>query len=522
MVADGIRQRWGGGRSGWLLVALGMAWLLGLWLQLQQPWLWRWPAYPVLLGVAALLLLALACMPARWMFGRALAGWVAVLALSFGSTGWRAEARLAQRLSTPLEGQDLQVTGTVASLPQAGPDGTRFSFDVQSATLRGEAVVLPPRLALGWYIQFHDEALLDDPRTTLRAGQRWRLPLRLKRPHGGLNPHGYDVELQWFEQGVGATGYVRVAKGGPAAELLGTSMAYPVERLRQSLRDDLQRSVADARSAGVLAALTVGDQAAITRDDWDLFRITGIAHLVSISGVHVTMFAWLAAALVGMAWRRSPALMARWSAPAAGRWLGLAAALAYALLAGWGVPAQRTVLMLAVAAGLRSAGWHWPWALVLLAAAVVVTAVDPWALLQPGFWLSFTAVALLMASEPAAGAPAGATGLRGLLHGHLRAQAVATLGLAPLSLVFFQQLSLVGRAVCASRPQRIATSGPPRAASASTAHAVTSSQPLPLCDAGAPGRTVSTRLSSSTPCSNQCVRSPWGAGSMPRSAFSSR
>ncbi len=448
MAADGIRQRWGARRSGWLLVAVGLAWLLGLLLQLQQPWLWPWPAYPALMGAAALLLLVmrsgLSRRAERWALWRVAAGLTAVLALGFGSTGWRAEARLAQRLPVALEGQDLLVTGVVASLPQVGPDGTRFAFIVESATLQGATVLLPPRLALGWYIQFRDEAVLDDPRSTLRAGQRWRLPLRLKRPHGSLNPDGYDVELQWFEQGVGAVGYVRVAKGGLSAQLLGTGVGYRVDRLRQTLRDDLQRQVADARSAGVLAALTVGDQAAITRDDWDLFRSTGIAHLVSISGVHVTMFAWLAAALAGMAWRRSPALMLRLSAPAAGRWLGLAAAVAYALLAGWGVPAQRTVLMLAVAAGLRSVGWRWPWALVLLAAAVVVTAIDPWALLQPGFWLSFTAVALLMASEPAAGAPAGATGLRGLLRGHLRAQAVATLGLAPLSLVFFQQLSLVG------------------------------------------------------------------------------
>ncbi len=108
------------------------------------------------------------------------------------------------------------------------------------------------------------------------------------------------------------------------------------------------------------------------------------------------------------------------------------------------MPAQRTVLMLAVAVVLRSAGWRWPWVLVLLAAAVVVTLADPWALLQPGFWLSFTAVALLMASDPASGAAPAAPGARGLLAGHLRAQAVATFGLAPLSLVFFQQFSLVG------------------------------------------------------------------------------
>jgi len=108
------------------------------------------------------------------------------------------------------------------------------------------------------------------------------------------------------------------------------------------------------------------------------------------------------------------------------------------------------VVMLAVAVGLRSLGWRWPWLLVLAAAAVVVTALDPWALLQPGFWLSFAAVGLLMVSEPVHGAPRTGTGTssgsgaRRALAGHLRAQVVATLGLAPLSLVCFQQISLVG------------------------------------------------------------------------------
>ena len=418
------------------MAGAALVWLLGHLLQLQQAQLWPLAVYQltVLGGVGWLLL-------ARW---RTLWLLPALCMLALGSTGWRADTRLAERLPSALEGQDLLVTGVVAGLPQSGPAGLRFTFEVEQATLRGQPVALPPQLALGWYTQFQDETWLDDPRDTLRAGQRWRLPLRLKRPQGSMNPHGFDVELMWFEQGVGATGYVRVVRGWHQAELLQDGAAHPVDRLRQAVRDRLLRSVADARIAGVLAALTVGDQAAIERDDWELFRTTGIAHLVSISGVHVTMFAWLAAALAGWAWRHSTRLMLWLPAPTAARWLGLVLATGYALLAGWGVPAQRTVLMLAVAVALRSLGWRWPWALVLLAAAVVVTAVDPWALLQPGFWLSFVAVGVLMASEPAAGGPRPEGGARGLLASHLRAQAVATLGLAPLSLVFFQQISIVG------------------------------------------------------------------------------
>jgi len=109
--------------------------------------------------------------------------------------------------------------------------------------------------------------------------------------------------------------------------------------------------------------------------------------------------------------------------------------------------------MLATAAALSTLGLRWPWPLLLLAAGAVVGLLDPWALLQPGFWLSFTAVGLLMASSPvrerAVDVPADAGWQRWLRQGRgalrdtLRSQLVATIGLAPLTLVFFQQLSLV-------------------------------------------------------------------------------
>jgi competence protein ComEC len=471
--SPGQRVPWLHAGAWWLLLAGG--WLAGLGLQLQQAELLSSTVHAGLVagGVAVVAVVAAlagwasrqSCGPShrpspsqshrqRWARGLWLcAAMAGTAALAFGLAGLRAEQRLADRLAPALEGQDLLVTGVVATMPQSGPAGTRFVFEVEHAERAGRAgltdgpgppVRLPSRLALGWYSNFQDEAFLDDPQADLRAGQRWRLPLRLKQPHGSMNPDGFDVELMWFEQGIGATGYVRGVRGWHTAQRLADDAGYPLQRLRQGVRDAILRQVADPRAAGMLAALVVGDQAAIERDDWDLFRRTGIAHLVSISGVHVTMFAWLAGALAAGAWRRSSRLMLWLPAPTAGRWLGLALATGYALLAGWGVPAQRTVVMLAVAVGLRSLGWRWPWLLVLAAAAVVVTALDPWALLQPGFWLSFAAVGLLMVSEPVRGAVRGPGGARGMVTGHLRAQVVATLGLAPLSLVCFQQISVVG------------------------------------------------------------------------------
>jgi competence protein ComEC len=164
---------------------------------------------------------------------------------------------------------------------------------------------------------------------------------------------------------------------------------------------------------------------------------------MSISGVHVTMFAWLAGIALAWLWRRSTRACLLAPAPQAGRVGGLLVATGYALLAGFGVPAQRTLLMLAAAVVLRATGSRWPWPLILLAAAVMVALFDPWALLQAGFWLSFAAVGLLMAHDPLqqrrerSGVWAAALTM-------LRTQAVATVGLAPLTLALFQQVSLIG------------------------------------------------------------------------------
>lgn len=462
-------------------IAAGAALLLGTALQLQQPALWPNAGYGALLVAAGLVLWAAHVLRAARgpAAARAIAALpcIAIAALAFALTGLRAGWRLADALDPALERRDLVVVGIVDGLPQRAPEAWRFRFAVESARLGDAPVAIPPRLALGWYGQ-GGSALP----TQLRAGQRWLLTLRLKRPHGAANPHGFDYELWLFEQGMRATGYVRPA---PAARLLAEDAGgHAIDRLRQRVRDAIAARLAagDAaardreagvlaaldgphdREAGVLAALAVGDQAAIEREDWALYRNTGVAHLMSISGLHVTMFAWMAGLAVGWLWRRSGRAMLACPAPTAARWGGLAAAALYALFAGWGVPAQRTVFMLATATVIASLGLRWPWPLVWAAAAVAVTLLDPWALLQPGFWLSFVAVGLLLAagapprrmaargSEAAAAgaAPALDSAWRGGLRrgwqaiaGGVRTQVVATLGLAPLSLVFFQQLSLV-------------------------------------------------------------------------------
>lgn len=423
--------------------------LLGNALQLQQVALL--PVDHYLLGLllgSLLLVLSLRLHWPAWRWG--LLG-AAFAALAFCSTGWRAQVFGGQVLSPALEGRDIAVTGVVAAMPQHFDGGVRFRLDLERASLDGQPLRLPPRLELGWYAGVYargegaGELMGDLQRqpAPLQAGERWQMTVRLKAPHGGVNPHGFDYELWQWEQGVQATGYVRAGPRDPAPVWLAQTWQHPVQWARGQVRDQIFLRLADSDASGLIAALVVGDQAAIERSDWDVFRATGVAHLMSISGLHITMFAWAAALALGWLWRRSVWLCLRLPAPTAALIGGMALATAYALFSGWGVPAQRTVLMLATVGTLRLLGVRWPWPQVWLLACAVVVAVDPWALLQAGFWLSFVAVGVLFATDAGVARP-GRPGVGARVLVLMREQWVITLALTPLSLLLFGQVSLVG------------------------------------------------------------------------------
>jgi len=441
------------GRGGsWAFATLGGT-LIGAALQLHQPALWPAGVY------AALLLGGLAGLWWRRAFGRLLL----VAALTCGAmagaglAGWRAAAYADGALDAALEGRDLRVTGVVSQMPQRNETGTRFHLDVESARwadARNDAPpTVPSRIALGWYGEntglwghaVEGRATSSSVVGELHAGERWQLTVRLRAPHGNLNPHGFDSELWLWEQGVHANGYVRTGARDAAPVHVANTWRHPIERAREAVRDAVFERVADRSRAGVIAALVTGDQRAIDRAGWDVFRATGVAHLMSISGLHITMFAWLAAHVVGALWRRGGRLMLRLPAPQAALIGGVLLATLYALFSGWGVPAQRTVWMLATVALLRFTGRRWPWPHVWLLTAAVVVALDPWALMQAGFWLSFVAVGVLFATDSATEAGEGRKpAAANRLFLFFREQWVITLALTPLGLLLFQQVSLVG------------------------------------------------------------------------------
>jgi competence protein ComEC len=371
----------------------------------------------------------------------ALAG---TLALGFGYAAWRAEIRLADALPAEWEGEDITVVGVVDDLPVAGPRGTRFAFAVERVETPG--AIVPARIALTWFRQVLRGGPIDDV-PEIRAGERWRLVVRLKRPHGNVNPGGFDVEAWLLEQNLRATGYVRTDEANARVDAFAGRMRDHVQRARAAVRARIEAALEGAPYGGVIVALAIGEQRAIPERQWLVFNRTGIGHLISISGLHVTAFAALAGALAFALARRSVRLTSRIPAQRVAALMGALAAAAYVLLAGAQVPAVRTLLMVAVAAvGLwlarpGSASLVWLWALV------AVLLWDPWASLGPGFWLSFGAVGLLLYAGAGRLAAAPAASWRERLRGGLgaagRTQALVTIGLVPLSLALFQQVSLV-------------------------------------------------------------------------------
>lgn len=437
-------------------------WALGTALQLRQPMLSDPIAYAALALVAAMVFALVWRRTDSRPWVRRATAVLACASMAFGACGLRSLAFELDTLGPAIEGRDILVTGTVVAMPQHSEAGVRLRLAVESATDAKGPVRVPPLIELGWYNGTLMSALPDGtPEAALQrssgdvtAGDRWRLQVRLKAPHGNRNPFGFDYELSLWERGVQATGYIRAGPRDIAPQRLSEGWSHPIERARQAVRDAIFARVADRALAGVIAALAVGDQNAIERADWDLFRATGVAHLMSISGLHVTMFAWLAGAAIGWAWRRlslrgrSASLV--WPAQHAALVGGVGLAVAYALFSGWGVPSQRTVLMLGVAGALRLSGRRWPWPAVWSLACAVVLAADPWAMLQPGFWLSFVAVGVLFATDPGrpptpAVAGAGlASRTLAAFTSMLREQWVVTLALAPLTLLLFQQVSIIG------------------------------------------------------------------------------
>jgi competence protein ComEC len=389
---------------------------------------------------------------------------------------WVAETGLKARLKAGLEGESMVLRGFVSAMPQTFEQGIRYKFWVTAC--HGIECPIGQTLRLAHYAGFGKKEVALPP--LLKLGTDLCLKVKLKRALSPLNPYAFDAELRALEEGIVATGSIRaeVACDGlvgsldlmnqtqdqtknaaflPLSETTHFEEVLPrlqawIEGLRTRLRDSLKVSLDHAVpdtdryhrvAKATIIALVVGEQSAIPNTWWTIFNQTGVGHLMSISGLHITLFAGIALAALKALFRQAQvaALLFRLGLQSNRlSWLlAVLAAFAYSLISGWGIPAQRTCWMLAAAAWALNAGRSKKMSQVLALAATVVTLMDPWAPMAAGFWLSFAAVAALVWC----GAREHAT-RQAWYKSALRSQLAATIALAPMGAMFFGAFSMVG------------------------------------------------------------------------------
>ncbi len=349
---------------------------------------------------------------------------VIVAAVAFLWTLWHANLILATGVEPSLEGKDVIVTGRVAGIPEIDGVRTRFHFAVETLVHDGRHHPAPGVVRLNWYGRPPD----------LWAGEGWRLTVRLKRPHGFMNPGGFDYEGWLFQKGLRATGYVRKDPGN--RRLPGLDEAFSLHRQRQVLRHAIQDALAGAESQGIVTALAIGLRTGITTEQWRLLTETGTSHLVAISGLHVGLVAGLVFFLARFAWSRAGALPLYYPSPKAAAVAAMSGAVLYAALAGFSVPTQRALIMvMVVMGGLLLQRRRRP-SDILAAALLCVLLFDPLAVMSAGFWLSFLAVGVILMTM------SGRLNWRGWPR-WWRVHVVMGVGLAPVLLLFFQQVPLI-------------------------------------------------------------------------------
>ncbi|HEU0225023.1 MAG TPA: ComEC/Rec2 family competence protein [Steroidobacteraceae bacterium] len=366
------------------------------------------PALPPATLLPLILLAAVACR-----------GRLPALAAACCGMAWGASllsAQLRQDWPCAADRDTVALAGTVIAPAIQRPGRTDFDLEIREP--------LALRVRLAWY----------DATAVPRPGERWSFTARLRCRRGFANPGAPDRELDLLRQGVGATGYVLADP--PPAVLPRAAHAAPIETLRARVATAIAAALPHGPSVAVLQGLSVGVRGSVPDELWDAFAATGTAHLMAISGLHVTGCALFALWMLRFA-RRLPGLrrLRHWLVIESG--IVLAITAGYAWLAGASAPALRTLAMVAIAVALRLARRNWRAEATLAVAALCLVAADPLTVTSAGFWLSFVATATLIAVAQEE------TGFAGRLAAFARAQAAILATLAPVLAAAFGRISLI-------------------------------------------------------------------------------
>lgn len=362
-------------------------------------------------------------------------------------TVYQAEGRLKDQLSAIHEGEVSRLLVRVNELATYHEDSIQFDAEVLESGAIKDGI--PQYVRIYWshspVFSLYQVQKIDDL-PEVRPGQVWEMSLQLNRPHSLLNPGGFDKESHLFRENIRALAAV---KGNPILlEKQRHTLHTYIQAWRHDLRARLKPYWQDKRYGGVLIALVMGDQQGILPQDWALFNQSGITHLVSISGSHITMLSGLASlvSLGLLSFFSRGSLAEQYDIHAFAYGIGVAVALLYCLLAGWGIPAQRTFLMLLFAFLLYLFRLRVGLYQIFILTALIVLLLDPWALLSTGFYLSFAAVAvlhILLNRLRQYQSQRHERVIVKMLKEWVLVQGAITLALAPFLMYFFQQVSLI-------------------------------------------------------------------------------
>lgn len=355
-----------------------------------------------------------------------------------------AQFRLSDELPKNWQQKSINIIGVIATLPEQTERGVRFQLDVEQVLSKDADLKVPRHIALTFYPKTSvnsgspfNTSNAASFKSDFHAGQRWQFSVKLKRPHGTYNPDGFDFEAWALAQNIRATGTISNKSGNKKLQDFVFKPAYLVEYCREKIGNRITYSLAGKPYAGVIRALVIGDDSQINADDWAVYLRTGTNHLMSISGLHITMLAGLVFAFTAFVWRRISSLVLLMPTRKAATIAGLITAILYACLAGLSVPTQRTLFMLMTFALALLLGRNLATSRALAIALLVVVIIDPWAVIAPGFWLSFSAVAWI------AYVSVGRLQTPHWLTAAIHTQWAITLGLLPILIILFGQTSLV-------------------------------------------------------------------------------
>ncbi len=334
--------------------------------------------------------------------------WASLIALYYSN----------QILLPELQGKELLVQGEVIGLTNSNKRRVRFDFKVTKAN-----VSLPDKIRLSWYY----------PKKVIKPGQHWQFWLKLKQPHGTLNPAAFDYEKWLYAKHIGATGYIRKPE---TAKLLAEKMGYQsMAVLRYELLKLLDSVTIDKDNLSLIKALTIGDKSHISSDQWRVMSKTGTNHLMAISGLHIGLIAAMVYSLVFALWLRFPENL--YSAPQIAASISWLAALFYAALAGFSIPTQRALIMLSLVVLTILLKRQTKAVNILSIALLLVLCVEPLSVLSIGFYLSFLAVFYILYAFSAR------LGLENAWRGAFKLHFLMAVALLPVLVLFFQAGSMV-------------------------------------------------------------------------------